>query len=725
MSQTTSRLFLSQLTLKNYRTYKGEHIIEFSPDPSKPFTIIHGLNAEGKTSLLNSIHWCLYGKERSKNRIQIMDEGEGIVNSQIFKNLELGKSEETFVEIFIYSNDRPQFRIKRRILTTKMLNSGIARKNETNAAITLTNYSLEEELEFEEWDNDSNGLIPSPSKQIAQNIINKQFPEELAEYILFDAELLGDFEYNRSDRIVKEGIENITGLPILEDAMKNLDKVKIKFDKELGQDNGAYEALRERKEGAEQLRDEQDANIERAEDKLDEMRTKLKTVEDQLSKTDEKVVNDKQKIRQDKTIEKKAWSEAKEKNIIRRKELVQENIWKFYLKDTLEKAKEKFDKAQETGLIPSTIGKDAYDKIIKSKPHTCIICQTEIKEGTKLWEEIVNKSQKAWHNASLREITLGRGSINNMLQDIKIDSLKTNFENIKIEIQKNTQRYDEADASITELDNFINKIDAPAIQELKDNEKGCEDMISFLLKEIGGYEKVRDVGINRLKEVTPQFEAAYKTLKKTTTDESKINIIKVTKMLLEMAREELELDFKKIAQKKTEELFLSFAPRAVDFKGVKIEDNYVVKGIGHDGLPKKISAGQAHALGLSYLSAVREIMKENYFMIIDSPLHNISQQARIDFIDNCPKIAKDTQITLLVTDGEYTGSSKENILGPDINSVRDQLIKNKTLYQEYILDVICDTCGESSASHKKKDNGGDHDPVSRSIIKKMEGNKIE
>ena len=721
MSQTTNRLFLSELTLKNYRTYKAKNSLEFSPDSSKPFTIIHGLNAEGKTSLLNSIHWCLYGKERAKNKIQSTDEGEGIVNSQIFENLGLGKSEETFVEIFIYKEDHPQFHIKRRILTTKMGDAGTPRKNETNAAITPTNYSLEEELEFEEWDNESNGLIPSPSKQIAQNVIQRHFPEALAEYLLFDAELLDDFQYYRSDKLVKQGIEKITGLPILEETKKNLEKVRSKFEKEWGQGNGEYEALRERKEQSEKLRDEQSESIERAEKKFEEARTQLKTVEDQLSKTDEKIVNEKQKSRKKAKGEKDEWKKLKENNTEQRKELVQENIWKFYLKDTLEKAKDKFDKAEEEGLIPPTVGKDAYDKIIKSEPHTCVICQTEIKEGTDLWKDIVAKSEKAWHNASLREITLGRGSINNMIQDIKIDSLKTNFARIETDIQRCTQKHDEADASITELDNFINKIDEPMIQKLKDTERELEDTINTLQKEIGGFEKVREVAINMIKEINPKLDAAGKTLKKNETDESKVRIAKMTKILLESARDELEQDFKKIAQEKTEEFFLQFAPRAFDFSGVKIEDNYVVKGISSkDGLPKKVSAGQAHALGLSYLSAVRQIMKENYFMVIDSPFHNISQQVRTDFVDNCTKIAKDTQITLLVTDSEYTSSNKQKISGEEIKSVRDHLIKNNTLYKEYILDVICDICGESSYSHKKKDEGGDHDPVSRSIIKENE-----
>ena len=720
MSQTTSRLFLTQLTLKNYRTYKGENTVEFSPDASKPFTIIHGLNAEGKTSLLNSIHWCLYGKERAKNKIQSTDEGEGIVNAQIFGNLGLGKSEETFVEIFIYKDDRPQFHIKRRIETTKMGDAGTARKNETNAAITPTNYSLEEKLEFEEWDADSNGLVPSPSKQIAENVIQRHFPEALAEYLLFDAELLDDFQYYRSDKLVKQGIEKITGLPILEDTKKNLEKVRAKFEKEWGQGNGEYEALRERKEGAEILRDQQDESIEKAEKELGKAKIALKTVEDQLL-TDDKVVTEKQKIREDKKDEKEEWRGLKEKNTIQRKELVQENMWKFYLKDTLEKAKEKFDKAQDEGLIPPTVGKDAYDKIINSKPHNCVICQTEIEEGTKVWEDIVAKSEKAWHNASLREITLGRSSINNMLQDIQIDSLKTNFETIKKEIQRCTQKYDEADAAIIELDNFINKIDDTTIQKLKDNESDFEETIKTLTKEIGGFEKVREVAINNIKDVGPKLEAAGKTLNKNKTDESKVKIAKMTKILLESAREGLEEDFKKIAQSKTQEFFLQFAPRAFDFSGVKIEDNYVVKGISSkDGLPAKVSAGQAHALGLSYLSAVRQIMKENYFMVIDSPFHNISQEVRTDFVDNCTKIAQDTQITLLVTDSEYTSSTKKKITGKEIKSVRDHLIENNSLYREYILDVICDICGESSYSHKKKDEGGDHDPVSRSIIKENE-----
>ena len=106
--------------------------------------------------------------------------------------------------------------------------------------------------------------------------------------------------------------------------------------------------------------------------------------------------------------------------------------------------------------------------------------------------------------------------------------------------------------------------------------------------------------------------------------------------------------------------------------------------------------------------------------MVDSPFHNISQEVRTDFVDNCTKIAQDTQITLLVTDSEYTSSNKKKITGEEIRSVRDHLIENNTLYREYILDVICDTCGESSYSHKKKDEGGDHDPVSRSIIKENE-----
>jgi hypothetical protein len=92
-------------------------------------------------------------------------------------------------------------------------------------------------------------------------------------------------------------------------------------------------------------------------------------------------------------------------------------------------------------------------------------------------------------------------------------------------------------------------------------------------------------------------------------------------------------------------------------------------------------------LALSYIAAIREIANRNYFMMIDSPLHNISQEERVEIAQNLPSFLPGTQITLLVQDQEYTGHAKKKITGQEIPSVRDTLMKNNSVWREYLLEA--------------------------------------
>ena len=101
-------------------------------------------------------------------------------------------------------------------------------------------------------------------------------------------------------------------------------------------------------------------------------------------------------------------------------------------------------------------------------------------------------------------------------------------------------------------------------------------------------------------------------------------------------------------------------------------------------------------------------------MVIDSPFHNISQKTRNAFVDLVTQIAPGMQTTFFVTDGEYTATVKEKIKGPPINSIRDHLLENNTLWREYLLDVVCDECGElvEGHPHQEEDENFDHKPIS-------------
>src|SRR4051794_36445871 len=50
------------MTLRNWRSFHGENVLEFSTDDKKPVTLILGPNGAGKTALLNAFTWVIYGE---------------------------------------------------------------------------------------------------------------------------------------------------------------------------------------------------------------------------------------------------------------------------------------------------------------------------------------------------------------------------------------------------------------------------------------------------------------------------------------------------------------------------------------------------------------------------------------------------------------------------------------------------------------------------------------
>lgn len=55
-------MFIDRISLNNFRVYKGQNTIDLSIIRNRNVSIISGNNGFGKTSLLTSLVWCLYGK---------------------------------------------------------------------------------------------------------------------------------------------------------------------------------------------------------------------------------------------------------------------------------------------------------------------------------------------------------------------------------------------------------------------------------------------------------------------------------------------------------------------------------------------------------------------------------------------------------------------------------------------------------------------------------------
>src|SRR5437763_1823410 len=57
---------IQNLIVENLGPFYGRHVVPLAVAPGAPVVLIYGENMRGKTSLLNAIRWCLYGKARGR-----------------------------------------------------------------------------------------------------------------------------------------------------------------------------------------------------------------------------------------------------------------------------------------------------------------------------------------------------------------------------------------------------------------------------------------------------------------------------------------------------------------------------------------------------------------------------------------------------------------------------------------------------------------------------------
>ena len=199
---------LSEIELNNFRIYRGKKTIEFSTDDNKRITIIQGANGTGKTTLLNAITWCLYGKEYNLPPIANKDNTYSIIcNRQEIK--EHADGVEVSVKL-IFSDEK-----------------GAAIKIERSRRYQ----NLFNEIKPDPKDNfnimrrDDNGFdfkrISTP-----EYYIKMLLPENLYWLYFFDGERLDTLFKGEYKEEVDDAIRIQAQLDIIENAVTHLDSVK-------------------------------------------------------------------------------------------------------------------------------------------------------------------------------------------------------------------------------------------------------------------------------------------------------------------------------------------------------------------------------------------------------------------------------------------------------------------------------------------------------------------
>lgn len=213
-------MFIREISLNNFRIYKGQHTIAFEKDVDRNIYIISGNNGYGKTSFLTSLIWCLYGKN--------MQEVDDSFARQI---KDMGGYRKYILSCFnLIAHTAGETAMSMKITFSDITVPGFT----CNEVSIVRSYFIDREHEDVEIliDGKPNELIEEVGKEIF--IHDFILPKEIAKFFFFDAEKNVSLAEAKSinDRAnLSKAYSEILGIKKYEDLRSHLSDLRLRYRK--------------------------------------------------------------------------------------------------------------------------------------------------------------------------------------------------------------------------------------------------------------------------------------------------------------------------------------------------------------------------------------------------------------------------------------------------------------------------------------------------------------
>ncbi|ACU07675.1 ATPase involved in DNA repair [Flavobacteriaceae bacterium 3519-10] len=215
---------INRIKFQNFRIYKGENEILFSPNPSKNISIIAGKNGFGKTTFLTSLIWVFYGKMMNEVEDKYKKDIKNAGGYEKFIKTLLNREVKTDFENHVKTN--PVFSVE--IELKDILIPSIPCKS----VVIKRSYDLRTDIEDLKITID--GLENELTKEVGFEVFINDFilPREIAKFFFFDAEKIVSLAEAKSKselRNLSKAYSEVLGIKKYEDLRKNLETLLSKL----------------------------------------------------------------------------------------------------------------------------------------------------------------------------------------------------------------------------------------------------------------------------------------------------------------------------------------------------------------------------------------------------------------------------------------------------------------------------------------------------------------
>lgn len=631
-------MIIQEIRIKDFRPFYGTQRIILSENPQKNITLINAENGSGKTSLLEAIKWCLYGKALN------LPNKEDFVNKRTIAETPIEGSVDVSI-IIKFKDDNYNYQAKRELTFKKKSNIDLSKINNN---FLLQKIDLLTGESFK---------VSNPDMEIL-NII----PREIN--FFFDGERLAEFDNKKT---LKDAIEGVLGVKSSTNAIKHLKGVKkeietelMNVEKKIGNENSVDLSIKEQRlsDQKERLKkeilknkDEQGA----AQNLLDKLNEKLSDI-----KAIELLMNTKKKLEAD------IYKLNKEKEDERSLLLSQYRANSYFApilsltKDVNDILMEKKSKKE----VPSKVSEYLIKEILIEKK---CICGRSVEENSQEYEILSKLRKKSTTDkmANAFEHALGFKKISEKERErfySEIKSLKLRIENIEGKKENKQQE-------LADIENKIGENKTEEVKKLREN---------IDVNEKKKYELISQAGRNdyKLREIETELLEISNKKRKIESNSESVKLLRRRSDFINELIENIDelLKLKKYSIKKNLNLKIQNIYDKATRKGYKIrlDEDFLIDIIDPStNLKAPISTGEQKIATLCFIGALADLAREIHNgqsdmetgkifpIVLDSPFGDLDSEHREKVAELLPFLAD--QVVLLASKSQYSDEVKKHM----------------------------------------------------------------
>ncbi|MGV9325245.1 AAA family ATPase [Streptosporangium sandarakinum] len=643
-------LRLKRLEVEGFGPFAEIQVLEFPPEPG--VTVVYGENMRGKTSLLNSIRYALFGT--------VLSRGSRIRRLHTISNRDLASTGKYGFSVSLtFDYDGHEYELVRRCLPRV-----IEPHNDED-------YTQEVMLR-----RGTAMLGPQQQEKVLQQIL----PREVSRFFLFDGELLQEYEELLSSESatgprISAAIEQILGIPILQRGKNHLLKLSDEAEKTAGREAAKRNETQQLGIALQQATERREAHqkeVARLQQKLQDLNLQRAEVEQELH-SEQKYVG----ILEDLDEASKRLTQAVKEEKLARSELQRAmgDAWRSLLREPVRTAREAAQQEAQEGL--NSVMASLRIRAIESRH--CETCEQDI--PSHVAEHLKKTLPAQADGASANSVSAAMArlhGLNNFVDSDNAGEVRQLWSRLRsLEIEQYNLRDKVSDLTAALGDVQPNKLRLAKVSYAEVME-GIASLSLALEKELKLVEDM-DQNVQRLKK---KLEASGSSDLRASQLQAKIlhNSAKV----FEAAVERYKMDLRSRVEKTASDLFLSMTTERVDYAGLTINESYGLTIRHQDGRAEEArSAGAEHVVALALMGALQHNAPLRGPIVMDSPFGRLDDSHTANVINTLPHMAE--QIILLVYEAEVGKGRMREILGSRL--VREYELEHVSARRTNIREV--------------------------------------